>query len=344
MLTHISETPEITRPNRRYMAYRLTIFRRSETRPASHSSGARFSLSALAFILVITFLWSHTVDAVFFSGDAITYFKMLADGSWIDSYRLQPTMFLTLALIRPHTFEAYIFCSDAIPLTIMLYAFHRLKYSRIDQLLLIVFFSCSFYGVHFLLDFQRQFYAIAFFMLAVSIKRGSVPARIASIGAHAFSFTLHALWGIRKLRVRTAVLLCIPAIPAIYLLTGIIDADKMADYTAFGGASTNLLIKQFINLFYVLVILLTLQQEGSDLRTMSYVYICTSLPCLFWAGYRGVFARVDYYFFPALIAFWPGAIDEKRRWMCRAVIICSTILGFYLWVRMNFAWIINGAG
>jgi hypothetical protein len=233
MLTNTSVNTEIAGPSRKYAAYRLTIFRWPETRRASKSSGTRFSLLALAAILAITFLWSRTVDAVLSSGDAITYFKMLRDGSSIHSYRLQPTMFVVLSLLRPHTFADYILYSDAIPLTIMLYAFYRFKYSRIDQLLLIVFFSCSFYGVHFLLDFQRQFYAIAFFMLAVSMKRGSVLARIASIGSHAFSFTLYALWAIRNLRVRTAVLLCIPAVPAIYLLAGILDADKMADYSSW---------------------------------------------------------------------------------------------------------------
>jgi hypothetical protein len=56
-----------------------------------------------------------------------------------------------------------------------------------------------------------------------------------------------------------------------------------------------------------------------------------------------VFARVDYYFFPALIAFWPRGVSENRRHIYRVAIIGSTILGFYLWVRMNFSWIINGA-
>jgi hypothetical protein len=334
--------PELAGPKHRLATLRVTFFRRPEPYYASKGSGTGYSLWAQALILVVSFLWSRTVDALFFSGDAITYFNMLLDGSWTDTYRLQPIMFLILSFFRPHTFADYILYSDAIPLTIMLYAFYRLNYTRIDQLLLTVFFTSSFYGIHFLLDFQRQFYAIAFFMLAVSIKRGSLFARIASIGSHAFSFTLHIFWAARKLRARTALLLCLPGIPAIYYLTSILDSNRVADYIAFGGMNSNLLLKQLLNMFFALIILFTLKKGENDLRTMTYIYLSVSLPCLFWANYRGVFARVDYYFFPALIAFWPSGVDEKRRHIYRAAIIGSTILGFCLWVRMNFSWIING--
>jgi hypothetical protein len=344
MIINTPANPELEGRNHRYAACQSTFLQWFEARRSSRSRGTGYSLWAQAAILAITILWSRTVDAVFFSGDAITYFKMLADGSWVNSYRFQPTMFVVLSLLRPHTFADYIFYSDAIPLTIVLYAFYRLNYSRIDQFILIAFFSSSFYGVHFLLDFQRQFYAIAFFILAVSLKRGTFLARIASIGSHAFSFTLHIFWAARKLRPRTAVLLCIPAIPLIYLLTGILDSEKVADYAAFGEISSNVLIKQSLNIVYALIVLFTLKKGECDLRTMAYVYLCVCLPSLFWAGYRGAFARVDYYFFPALIAFWPGNIDERRRQISRVVIIVSTILGFYLWIRMNFAWIINGTG
>jgi hypothetical protein len=336
--------PEIAGPSHRHAAHRAAFLRWLETRRTSTGRGTGYSLWAQAAIVVITVLWSRTADAIYFSGDAITYFKMLADGSWVDAYRLQPTMFVILSLLKPHTFADYIVYSDVIPLTVLLVAFYRLNYSRIDQFILIVFFSSSFYGVHFLLDFQRQLYAIAFFMLAVSLNRGSFLARIASIGSHAFSFALYIFWAVRKLRPRTAMLLCIPAIPLIYLLAGILDSEKVASYATSADVSSTVLIKQSLNMFYAVIILFTLRKSENDLRTMSCAYLCVCLPSLFWAGYRGAFARVDYYFFPALIAFWPGSVDEKRRQMCRIVIIVSTVMGFYLWIQMNFAWIINGIG
>lgn len=312
------------------------------TKPGRRTN--RYSLWAQAVILLVTALWSHTVSALSFSGDAITYFKMLIDGSWLGPYRFQPTMFLVLSLVRPQTFMAYLFWSGVIPLTLLLVAFYRLNYSRIDQLLLTVFFSCSFYGVHFLLDFQRQFYAIAFFLLAISMKRGSFLVRICSLLSHTFAFAAHLFWTARKFNAALIIWLLISTIPLFYFLATVVDTDKVAGY-AYGGedSGSNIVIKQSLNIIYTLIIVFTLRTGKSHARTLSYVYIGMCVPCLLWPAYGRLFARFDYYFFPLLIALWPASLNTHRRTVFRLVLIGSTALGFYLWIHMNFAWIINGA-
>jgi hypothetical protein len=305
---------------------------------------ARYSLWAQVAILAITLLWSRTVDGVLFSGDAIAYFRMLSDGSWIDSYRLQPTMFLVLSIFRPATFQTYIAYSGAIPLTLLLISFYRKGYSRVDQFLLTLFFSCSFYGVHFLLDFQRQFYAIVFFVLATTMKRASLPARMASLLSHSFAFVTQLFWSARRLDIKMALLLCVPAIPLLYFLATLVDPERVASYSSGEQAFSSIIIKQLLNIGYTVIIILTLKKGQSSVRTLAYLYIGISLPCLLSVTYGRLFARFDYYFFPLLVAFWPTALDPKWRVLFRVVLIGSTVLGFYLWVHMNFSWIINSIG
>jgi hypothetical protein len=310
----------------------------------SAQTHARYCLSAQVAIFVVAFLWSRIVDEGFFSGDALTYFKMLGDGTWLDWYKLQPVLFLLLGLFHPQSFASFVFFSAAIPLTVLLYAFYRLNYSPLDQFLLIIFFSCSFYGIHFLLDFQRQFYAVAFFVLALSLKTTSLIARLASLFSHAYAFALHAFWAARRLGAIPAIIACLPVVPLAYWLAKLLIPEETSLFTGIGETSAvNVIVKQLLNLIYALIVLLTLRPGANDLRSATLIYTGLSVPTFFWMPYRGAFARFDYYFFPALIALWPAHVNPRRRWMFRIVLICSTVLGFYLWVHMNFAWIINGA-
>lgn len=339
---------EIRLPRLRYrFPYRIRVSLWGHTKivqeiPTYPECRTRYSFWAQVAILVITLLWSRIVNGALFTGDALTYFKMLSDGSWIDSYRLQPTMFVILSLLKPATFQAYVAYSGAIPLTLLLISFYRMTYSRLDQLLLTLFFSCSFYGVHFLLDFQRQFYAIVFFVLATTLKGASFPARLASLLSHAFSFAAQLFWSARKLDIKTAMLLCVPAIPLLYLLASFLDPDKVAQYASAELTFSNIVIKQSLNIVYTVIIIFTLRKEHNNVRTLAYLYVCMCLPCFLSLSYGRLFARFDYYFFPLLIVFWPAALDPKWRVLFRLVLTGSTVLGFYLWVHMNFAWILNG--
>jgi hypothetical protein len=295
---------------------------------------AGYSFSAQSLILLVTTLWASAVDERFFAGDAVVYYTLLQDGSWSTLYFFEPTLFLILHIVSPSTFSSYIFWSGAIALTILLYAFYRLGYSRSEQVLLILFFSCSYYGLHFLLDFQRQFYAFVFFVLAVSLSKASPLAWVASLFSHAYGFSLFLFWAVRRLTVIASLAAVTLAAPIIYYLTlTFIDEQRLLKYAA--NAEPQLMIKEPLNLLYAAIVIFTTRKGYNQVRTLSWLFIALSVPTLFWPGYGGLFVRFDYYFFPALIALWPTCLNPKRRHIFEAVMIGSTLLGFALWIRMN---------
>jgi hypothetical protein len=304
------------------------------------SALARYSLSAQSLILLVTLFWSSVVDDRFFAGDAAAYYNMFKDGSWSDSYSLEPTLFLILNIFSPKTFSSYIFYSGAIALTILLYAFYRLGYSPTEQVLLIFFFSSSYYGMHFLFDFQRQSYAFVFFVLAVSLKKTRALAWTASLFSHAFGFSLLLFWAARRLPVKAALTAFFLAAPIIYYLAlAFVNEQKFLNYAAID--ETQLMIKQPLNLLYAAIVIFTTREGDNDVRTLSWLFIALTIPSFFWPAYSGLFVRFDYYFFPALIALWPTCLNPKRRRIFVVAILGSTILGFILWIRMNFGDVVN---
>jgi hypothetical protein len=311
--------------------------------PVVRREERRLSIWAIMLILAVTKEWSNIINPIFSQTDAVRYYNFLQAGSWYKQYFLEQTMFRVMELVNPHTFAEYLFYSSAIPLFILLYSFYRLKYSKTDQFLLILFFSCSFYGVHFLITFQRQFYAIVLLVYAISSGKKSLIARFASLFSHLYAFVLHLFWEFRRLSTRTIVLITVPLIPIVFIVMEHAVSRTFDQYSMGGEARGDVLaVKEGLTLIFAAIILWSLKPGRNLVRSTTIAYVLFCLPALAWNTYAGVFVRLDDYFFPFLIAMWPTCLSDNHRLLFRCTIIASTALGFVLWMLMNFTFLTMG--
>lgn len=309
----------------------------------------KVSLIAAFLILVIASAWALIVNEFLFRGDAVTWYHFLISKAWIRSYFYEPVLFLLMSIVAPATFNGYVFWSILIMMGVTLFALVRLRAPKTDQIILILFFCCSFYGLHFILNFQRQCLAIAFFFVAVAARRRVIVSPVLSFLSHHYAIVVHAYWYVRRLSVKSAAIVAVAAIPSIFIiLMGIQSLTQVASgYEDYGADSfAHLAAKQVINMVFVGVLLATTTGKRRDrhLRSLSTVYLVQCLPTLVWPLYAGFFNRIDYYLFPVLVVLWPL---EKRGWrlhLARLSILVYTLASGYWWMKINFGWIVFDKG
>jgi hypothetical protein len=118
---------------------------------------------------------------------------------------------------------------------------------------------------------------------------------------------------------------------------------KAAHYGGYGEDNPlHLLLKQSLTIVFCLIVLATLERSDNGLKSLTTAYIALSLPVVFWPFYAGVFARLDYFFFPLIVAFWPRYVRADRLVICRVAIVGFTVVGFALWMKLNAQCVVMG--
>jgi len=299
---------------------------------------AKLSMWASGLILAVATAWSAVATAGFLGWDPHYYYNLLIDRSWADIYPFEQSLFLFAAVAHPWSFASYMFMTITSSLFILLIAFRRLGYSRLDQFILIFFFSCSFYGLHFMVAFQRQFFGIVFFVLATAGGRGSVFARIASIFSHLFTFSLHIFWELGRLSAGMAAIAAFVLVAFVGIFQKALLPDNATHYGSYGqDFFLHLLIKQSLTILLSTIVLATIARGKNALRSITASYIALSIPAIVWPYYAGVFSRLDYFFFLMIVILWPRYVRGDRRSLCRLCLVSLTLIGFYVWMHSNFA-------
>lgn len=309
----------------------------------------RISLLSVLLIVLVASAWSLIVNEFLFRGDAVTWYHILINGSWIKIYFYEPVLFVLMSALSPRSFNSYVFWSVIILMGVILFALVRMRMRKMDQLIVILFFCCSFYGIHFILNFQRQCLAIAFFLVAIAAQKRVVASPTLSLLSHHYAVIVHAFWHVGRLSMKAAAIVAFAAIPSIYfILLAVQNVTSVASgYEDYGVDSfAHLAVKQGINIVFVIILLATTTPKKHDarLRSLSVIYLVQCLPTLAWPFYAGFFNRVDYFLFPLLVALWPL---ERRGWrlqIARFTIIIYTLASGYWWMRLNFGWIVFDRG
>ena len=303
----------------------------------------RLSIWAVVVAAVAAASWSSVASLGLLGWDPHYYYSLMVEGTWAEVYPFEQTMFRLVGVFRPSSFASYEFIVVVMSLSVLLLALYRLEYSRLDQLILLFFFSFSFYGLHFLLTFHRQFFGLVFFLLAISGGKRFFLARILSLFSQLFTFTLHVFWELRRLSARAAAALVLAMIPVAVAFANWLPNDKAATYGDYGASnSTHLILRQALTLVFCILVLATVERGKNPLRSLTAAYIAFSLPVLVWPFYAGVFVRVDYFFFPLIVALWPRHVRPERRRLCRLSIVALTVVGLVLWMRLNTQCLIMG--
>ena len=315
---------------------RWTFSPRVRARILEHPAKARLSICALVLIAATATAWSAVASAGFMGWDPHFYYTLLGDGTWAQTYPFEQSMFWIISAFHPWSFASYEFFAIAISLSILLVSFCRLGYSPVDQLVLTLFFCSSFYGLHFMVAFQRQFFGFVLFLFAVSSVGRSLSARFASLFSQLFTFTLHIFWELRRFSARASAGAVLLIVPIAMFFARLLLGEKAAHYGSYGVENPlHLVLKQALTVGFCLIVLATAEHGDNALRSLTTAYIAFSLPVVFWPFYAGVFARLDYFFFPLLIALWPRHVRDDRRVLSRLCILGFTAIGFVLWIQLN---------
>ena len=315
---------------------RWNFGRRVQATTLESTAKRRLSIWALGLIAAVAALWSVVASVGLLGWDPHYYYSLIEDRTWTEVYPFEQSMFWIVSAFHPWSFASYEFFTVAISLSILLFAFYRLRYSPLDQLVLVFFFCSSFYGLHFVVTFQRQFFGLVLFLLAVSSEKRSILARVVSLFSQLFTFILHIFWQLRRLSARAAAAVALLILPVAMVLAGLLPNEKAAHYGGYGVDNpSHLILKQALTVGFCLIVLATLEHGENALRSLTTAYIAFSLPVVLWSFYAGVFARFDYFFLPLIVAFWPRFVRENRRFLCRVSIIGFTAIGFALWMKLN---------
>jgi hypothetical protein len=309
---------------------------RSQAELADRTASVKLSLWALGLILIVAWAWSTVATAGFLGWDPHYYYSLLLDRNWAEIYPWEQTLFLFASVAHPWSFASYMFITITASLFILLVAFRRLGYPPLDQFVLIFFFSCSFYGLHFMVAFQRQFFGIVFFVLAIAGGRGSLLARVASIFSHLYAFTLQIFWVLGRLNAWIAAISALAMVAVIGALQQTLLPDTALHYGSYGENNPmHLLLKQSLTVLFSLAVLATVRRGKNALRSIAASYIALSIPVAIWPYYAGLFSRFDYFFFPIVVAFWPSYVREDRLIVYRLCVVALTIAGFFVWMNSN---------
>ncbi len=322
---------------------RWNLTRRLQTKMLEHRAKKRFSVWALALIAAVATAWSAVASVGLLGWDPHYYYSLMEDGTWAQVYPFEQVMFWLLSAFGPSSFASYEFFMIASSLSILLFTFYRLGYSPLDQLVLVLFFCSSFYGLHFLLTFQRQFFGLVLFLFAVSSGKRSILARIMSLFCQLFTFSVHIFWELRRLSARATAAVALLILPVAMVLAGWLPNDKAAHYGSYGVDNpSHLILKQALTVVFCLIVLATVEHGENALRSLAAAYIALSLPVVVWPFYAGVFARLDYFFLPLIVAFWPRYVRNDRRFLCRLSVLGFTAIGFVLWIKLNAQCVVMG--
>ncbi len=322
---------------------RWNFTRRVQTKMLEHRAKKRFSVWALALIAAVATAWSAVASVGLLGWDPHYYYSLMEDRTWAQVYPFEQVMFWLVSAFGPSSFGAYEFFVIAISLSILLFAFYRLGYSPLDQLVLVLFFCSSFYGLHFILTFQRQFFGLVLFLLAVSGQKRSIVARIMSLFCQLFTFSVHIFWELRRLSARATAAVALFILPVAMVLAGWLPNDKAAHYGSYGLDNPfHLILKQALTVGFCLIVLATVEHGENALRSLTTAYIVFSLPVTVWPFYAGVFARLDYFFLPLIVAFWPRYVRNDRRFLSRLSLLGFTAIGFVLWIKLNAQCVVMG--
>jgi hypothetical protein len=198
--------------------------------------------------------------------------------------------------------------------------------------------------MHFILNFQRQFLALILFIFAISLRRFKLLFRILSLFSQRFSILLQAFWELRRLKPVAAFMLVIVVAPIALMLLIHLEGDTADNYVSYGQTNfSHLAIFFLMNVALVGIIILT-SVKDNKLNTLGISYIACSALALAWPQFGGAFQRVVYYCIPLFVILWPKHMLPSKVAECRSIIILYTIVTGYMWIRMNFAWIILGIG
>lgn len=316
--------------------------------PANPLPRRRLSLLAVLLVFLVASAWALAVNEYLFRGDAVTWYHLLTTGAWIKSYFYEPLLFVLMAALSPASFNGYVFWSVLILMGVILFALMRMRMRKLDQLILILFFCCSFYGIHFILNFQRQCLALGFFFVAVAAQKRVVASPALSFLSHHYAVIVHSFWYAGRLSMKAAAIVAFAAIPSVYFILICIQSMTTAAsaYEDYGADSFfHLAAKQAINIAFVIVLLATTTRESDKhLRSLAVIYLVQCLPTLVWPLYAGFFNRVDYFLFPVLVVFW---LLERQGWrlqIARFSIFIYTIASGLWWIRINLGWIVFDKG
>ncbi|WP_189355923.1 EpsG family protein [Undibacterium squillarum] len=304
----------------------------------------KLTICFLAIFLILYLYEQLTGDFELFRGDASYYFSILQDDSWKNIYELEPTMFWILSIFNPDLFSQYIIIVIGFNLTLLTYIIARKKISIISSILILSFFSFSFYGIHLGLNFQRQLFSISFFLYFILEKRLRILAACLSILSHQYAFLMFLFYFLctAKLNKNLKIFFVLFFILIFTIISNFSFNDAVSTYGEVGAESSfKYAAKQLVNTAFFLFIKYFNDKKDTSFVDSIDMYIILSVPSILSPIYAGIFSRIDYYLVPYLIFLWQLHLPQNNRSISYITLTLFILLTGFLWWYLNFEWIFN---
>jgi len=310
-----------------------------------------FILSLFSFLL---YIFTKTfISEKLYRGDAIYYYNLILHNKWMNRYALEPLMGVIVKLFLPNDFAHYLVVSNIIPLFIILYSAYIANMSKTGIFILGLFFTISYYGMHYIFNFQRQYYAISFLIAFVASRRKIIfllLAQFSHIYAIVPSILLYKAYISRKKQKTILIFLFIAISVLLYLLLPFIEIKTVQDYAQ---ASNDNPFKFIIRSIFQLIFIGTIVYFIGGLKRISIPFklvlvIYITLLCLSIIPVLGaVLVRIDYYIFSIIIFLILVEISniqlkKIKRYSIYMLILIYSFLGFFQWLHSNAQWIFYG--
>lgn len=313
-------------------------------------------LACLAYVLSIEYIGSKlTLSA--FRGDASYYYVKIIKNEWTDIYPLEPLLWVVCLPYHNINFTEYLIASNLPPFALSLVSAKMLGVSGIRLVTVAFLLSFSYFGLHLLFNFQRQFISLALllFGMALSGKLRVIPLFASPMG-HIWSVVPALLiWVepfLQKKIVKIAISVAMLVILVVLSIVGASEfSSKAATYSAYGDEDPlRLIVRSAIQFGFMMTLVLIgggFSSLEKRLRNQLIIYLAImslsgAIPTL-----SALFVRFDYYFYPILIIqlfvhFGHSQVSIFRSVTASIFVLAYSIASGVQWVNSISSWIFYG--
>ena len=314
------------------------------------------TLACLIYYLSIDYIGSK-ITLSSFRGDASYYYVKITKGEWNDIYPFEP---LLGAICFPYNnldFTEYLIVSNLPLFALSIISAKMLGVSGIRLVSVMVLLSFSYFGLHLLFNFQRQFISLSLllFGMAVAGKLRLLSLALSPMGHIWAVVPAILIWVepfLKKKIVKTIIVaLLLILLIALSILGGSEFSTKAATYSAYGDEDPmRLIIRSGVQLGFIGSLVFIsggFKRLEKRLKNQLIAYMIIMTISAVAPTISALFVRFDYYFYPILIIrifVYLGRTDIKiwRPIVASVFVLAYSVASGIQWVNSISSWIFYG--
>lgn len=313
-------------------------------------------LACLIYYLSIDYIGSK-ITLSYFKGDASYYYIKVTKGEWSEIYPLEPLLGVVCAPYSNFDFTEYLIVSNLPPFALSVMSAKMLGVSGIRLISVMVLLSFSYFGLHLLFNFQRQFISLSLLLLGMVIggRMRMLPLILSPMG-HIWAIVPAILiWVepfLKKKIVKVAIMvLLLTLLIVLSIFGGSEFSNKAATYSAYGDEDPmRLIIRSGVQLGFMGSLVFIsggFRRLEKRLKNQLIAYMVVMTISAVAPSISALFVRFDYYFYPILIIqifvhLGRADINIWRSVTASILVLAYSVASGIQWVNSISSWIFYG--